>query len=481
MAGPAVAEGVRRMRLGQVELSPGYDGEYGKIKLLDPQEIETLAGQMSLFGSSSRPAPKKKAPAAPRPARAAQKAEEVSAAPSEGGALAGLNEEQRAAVTATEPAVAVVAGPGTGKTRTLVARVAWLVGQGVKPAQITAVTFTNKAAGEMRERLEALFGKRAVRAMTIGTFHAICLRLLSEQGPVSLIGEGEALAAASEVIGALDLRLSARKLVQEVSRRKGGLPADGSVPVEACERYCELLKEAGVRDYDDLLLDAYDLFVHGEATAKERRAFTHLLVDEFQDVSDVQYRLVRTWSGESAGVFVIGDPDQSIYGFRGSDAGASRALPPTGPPRRPSSSPATTAPPRRFCGPPCRSSPKTGARNGRLRPSGRTAAPCGSSRRRTNFQKRSLWPRRSTGWWAASTCLTHRAAGARSPGAFPTLQSSTGPTGRPRRWKNASASKGFPTLSPGGTSSCPTGWCGARSAFSGAFAALPIPSPCAPA
>ena len=320
VAGPAVAEGVRRMRRGQVELSPGYDGEYGKIKLLDPQEIETLAGQMSLFGSSSRSAPKKKAPAAPRPARAAQKAEEVSAAPPEGGALAGLNEEQRAAVTAAEPAVAVVAGPGTGKTKTLVARVAWLVGQGVKPAQITAVTFTNKAAGEMRERLEALFGKRAVRAMTIGTFHAICLRLLSERGPVSLIGEGEALAAASEVIGALDLRLSARKLVQEVSRRKGGLPADGSVPVEACERYCELLKEAGVRDYDDLLLDAYDLFVHGEATAKERRAFTHLLVDEFQDVSDVQYRLVRAWSGESAGVFVIGDPDQSIYGFRGSDA-----------------------------------------------------------------------------------------------------------------------------------------------------------------
>lgn len=320
VAGPAVAEGMRRMRLGQVELSPGYDGEYGKIKLLDPQEIETLAGQISLFGASPRPAAKKKEPSARRPARAMKKAEEVSAAPPEGGALAGLNDEQRLAVTAEGPAIAVVAGPGTGKTKTLVARIAWLVEQGVKPAQITAVTFTNKAAGEMRERLEALFGKRAVRAMTIGTFHAICLRLLSERGPVPLIGEGEALAAAAVVTGALDLKLSARRLIQEVSRRKGGLPSDGAIPVEAYERYCELLKTAGVCDYDDLLLNTYDLFVHGEVTVKERRAFTHLLVDEFQDVSDVQYRLVRAWSAESVEVFVIGDPDQSIYGFRGSDA-----------------------------------------------------------------------------------------------------------------------------------------------------------------
>ena len=191
IAGPCVAEGVRRLRMGQVERRPGFDGEYGVISLLTPGEIQRLQGQLSLFGAE--PAKKK---AAKRELKASVNAPAAETSAPE---TRTLNPQQRAAVTAEEPVAAVIAGPGTGKTGTLVERIAWLVEErGVKPREITAVTFTNQAASEMRQRLEhRLGGRRAVAGMTIGTFHAICLQLL---GDVRLISPGEALTAAGEVL-----------------------------------------------------------------------------------------------------------------------------------------------------------------------------------------------------------------------------------------------------------------------------------------
>ena len=150
-----------------------------------PDEIDALNGQICFFirpASEAKKAPVKQqehSPATCKSVPVETVQEKVS------GPLDSLNEEQLAAVTAPERAISVVAGPGTGKTKTLVSRIAYLIQErGVKPAEITAVTFTNKAAGEMRERLEKqLGGKRAVRAMTIGTFHAISLQLLTEQNP----------------------------------------------------------------------------------------------------------------------------------------------------------------------------------------------------------------------------------------------------------------------------------------------------------
>lgn len=302
IAGPCVAEGIRRLRAGQVVRRAGFDGEYGEITLLTPAEIEQFSGQISLFGLDS-PTPKapKKHRAAPVPAA------EAPEAPQTGPEM--LNEAQQAAVEAPEPVVAVVAGPGTGKTKTLVSRIAYLVEQqGVRPDEITAVTFTNQAADEMRQRLQArLGGKRAVAKMTIGTFHAICLTLL---GKVRLIAQSEALTVAEQVLSGQ--KGSARHLLQAVSRVKnGGAMEEAGIEPEQYEAYCAHLKALGVLDFDDLLTWALQLDVTGQ------RRFTHLLVDEFQDINDTQFELVRAWSRRSRSLFVIGDADQAIYGFRG--------------------------------------------------------------------------------------------------------------------------------------------------------------------
>ena len=311
-AGPCVAEGIRRLRLGQVERRPGFDGAYGVISLLTPGEIQRLSGQLSLFGqeTAAKPAGKK------REAKKALPAEK----PSAGSGEEQLNPRQQEAVTAGEQVVAVVAGPGTGKTRTLVERVVWLVNEkGVRPGEITAVTFTHQAAAGMRQRLEArLGGKRAVSRMRIGTFHAICLELL---GDVGLLGQEQALETAEQVLRAHGGRGGPRKLLQAVSRVKNGLPPrEAGVTEELFQAYCARLQELQVLDFDDLLTEALKRSTAGQ------KAFTHLLVDEFQDINDVQYALLRRWSQGGKSLFVIGDPDQSIYGFRGAGGRCFRRL-----------------------------------------------------------------------------------------------------------------------------------------------------------
>ena len=321
-AGPCVEEGIRRLRAGQVERIPGYDGEYGVIRLLDPSERESLAGQTCLFG-----VPQAKKKASPKSGKQSVKKQDI---PKETGKklasppnnlLSQLNEEQRKAVTTAEPVVAVIAGPGTGKTKTLITRIAYLVEQcGVKPSEITAVTFTNKAAKELKERLEQQFGgARAVRPMNIGTFHSICYNQLSDAGrKVTLLDEDQARELAEEVMWEMDLKQSPSKFLREISQYKCQAQ-QAELSEGAFQRYQEKLQQAGVMDFDDLLLNALSLWSE-EKDGKRTRRFTHLLVDEFQDINDLQYRLISEWSKEGKGLFVIGDPDQSIYGFRGSDS-----------------------------------------------------------------------------------------------------------------------------------------------------------------
>ena len=303
-AGPCVAEGIRRLRLGQVERRAGFDGEYGVISLLSPAEIERFSGQFSLFGAVSETK-------TPAKRRALKKAAPAPAAAAEEAPAEHLNPEQEAAVTVAESTVAVIAGPGAGKTKTLVSRIAYLIEErGVKPDEITAVTFTNQAAAEMRERLEArLGGRRAAAKLRIGTFHAICLELL---GNVRLIGPGDALEAARDVLRAQGGKKSPRSLLQAVSRVKNGAALEeAGLDSELYQGYCTRLRELGALDFDDLLLRALELDTAGQ------KGFRYLLVDEFQDINDAQYELVRAWSRGGKSLFVIGDPDQSIYGFRG--------------------------------------------------------------------------------------------------------------------------------------------------------------------
>ena len=222
-------------------------------------------------------------------------------------------------MAAAAPTAAVIAGPGAGKTRTLVERAVWLVEErGVRPEEITAVTFTSQAAAGLRARLTDRLGRRAAAKLHIGTFHALCLELLGE---VKLLGRGEALELAAETLRERDVRDSPRKLLQGVSRVKNGFPPEeAGVDSAVYEDYCARLEALGVLDFDDLLIRALEKDTAG------RRCFQNLLVDEFQDVNDLQYRLILAWSRGGRSLFVIGDPDQSIYGFRGASGDCFRRL-----------------------------------------------------------------------------------------------------------------------------------------------------------
>lgn len=301
-AGPAVAEGLRRLRAGKVLRQAGYDGEFGRVQLLTPSEIEAYHGQVSLFGAASLEK-KKKSPAL----------QKLSAAPSTASpapAASSPNPEQLAAASASQAVIAVAAGPGTGKTKTLTDRILFLLSQGgAKPSEITAVTFTREAAREMRERLAAKLGKRSLAAMTINTFHAICFAQL---GNPPLIGTSEAVALAEEVFLARGKKLSPHRLLQAVSQMKNGAAQrDPKIPTELLEAYQEALTGKGLLDLDDLLRKGLS------QPPKKPKAFTHLLIDEFQDCNQLQYDLALAWSKNAKSLFVIGDPDQSIYGFRG--------------------------------------------------------------------------------------------------------------------------------------------------------------------
>ena len=315
VAGPAVAEGIRRLRLGQVERVPGYDGAFGHVVLLTPAERQALEGQTSLFGAAKAKTTKKQGrPAAPKPA-APQKEQAPSQPTSQ------LNPEQRRAAEWTGSALAVVAGPGTGKTKTLTARILHLLEQGAAPGEITAVTFTRRAAGEMEERLAAaLGGKAALRGLTVATFHAICHDLL---GRPPLLSREESLALAESVLRDGGQDMAPGEFLRQVSQVKNSAaPQASPLPPELYQAYQAALARRGAVDFDDLLLRAAER----ELTPTQRRRFTHLLIDEFQDSNPLQLELICRWSQKGESLFVIGDPDQSIYGFRGADSGCFEKL-----------------------------------------------------------------------------------------------------------------------------------------------------------
>ena len=319
-AGPCIAEGIRRMRAGEINMEPGYDGEYGKLHLLDASEISSLSGQLSLFGVTTPVKPKKGVTASPLSHKASTPPDDVGSEEAKNSfpsMCSSLNHEQQAAVCAQEACVMVSAGPGTGKTKTLVSRILFLLENGVAPSEITAVTFTNKAAHEMRERLSRALNRRTANAVTVGTFHAICLTLLKESGlSPSIVSEQDASVLADETIRAFALPLSSRQFLERVSKIKNGIDGtdEALLTPDVLKDYQERLCLAGGMDFDDLLLEA----LRRKPDAAGRR-FSHLLVDEFQDINYVQFQLIQQWSQHSAGLFVIGDPDQSIYGFRGAD------------------------------------------------------------------------------------------------------------------------------------------------------------------
>jgi len=329
---PMVAEGIRRMRAGEVIRYPGYDGQYGLIRLFHDEELHRRNAVALLF---DLPESEERAPAPPQDAAAAAVAavkEDTPAAPTtptrapgtSDPLLEGLDEYQLQAVTAEAPYLAVIAGPGTGKTHTLTRRIAYLVKRrGVPPASILAVTFTRRAAEEMRGRLSSLL-TAAAGAITVTTFHGLAWRILRENAR-GVFRDGDfRVASVEEIISLLQQRwgLSARQAAREIARmerlRRGA--ATGAAEDDRINRYRALLREHGLVDYPDLILLACEVLEKPAGTPARR--YAAIFVDEFQDMDRAQYRLLRRLAPIEIGetqVFVIGDPDQSIYAFRGAD------------------------------------------------------------------------------------------------------------------------------------------------------------------
>ena len=249
-----------------------------------------------------------------------------------------LNDHQREAVSLPQTHALVLAGAGSGKTRVLVHRLAWLLKvERVSPYSVLAVTFTNKAAGEMRARIEALLGINT-RTLWIGTFHGIAHRLLrlhhEEAGlpqAFQVLDSQDQRRAVERVIKSLDLDTKAwppREATGFINRHKDAGTRPGHIPDEgdpthaqlvrifaAYESYC---RERGLVDFPELLLRAHELCRDNPGLLDHyRKRFRHIMVDEFQDTNSLQYGWLRLLAGDDNKLFVVGDDDQSIYGWRG--------------------------------------------------------------------------------------------------------------------------------------------------------------------
>jgi len=250
--------------------------------------------------------------------------------------LASLNPNQQQAVAAVEGPVLVLAGPGSGKTRVLIHRVGYLIRDlGVEPWRVMAVTFTNKAAHEMKERLEKqqILSPRQLNALTVGTFHAICARILrqdieqlgSRNRNFVIFDSGDQQAVTKRIIIEQNLdpkRYTPNAVHGAISRAKNELigPEDfradnywGEIVLRVYRRYEEVLQANNALDFDDLIMKTYQLFTRiPSALEKYQERYLHVMVDEFQDTNQAQYRLVTLLAGKHHNLFVVGDEDQCL-------------------------------------------------------------------------------------------------------------------------------------------------------------------------
>lgn len=246
-----------------------------------------------------------------------------------------LNPEQYRAATHPEGALLILAGAGTGKTRVLTARIAWLVSQGVDPASILAVTFTNKAAREMRERMAAALTSEQAKAMTLCTFHSLCVRLL--RCDASLLGYKENFSIFDEsdqmgLIKKLASRIHdqqdpinpdlAKNIISKAKNLGSSLPEETDTALGSLfAHYQEELRTLNAMDFDDLLLQARNLLAHHpEARARWQQRYRFILIDEFQDTNRLQMELITYLVSDPINLCVVGDDDQSIYGWRGAES-----------------------------------------------------------------------------------------------------------------------------------------------------------------
>jgi len=345
VGGPAAAEAIGRIRDGRLSIAAGYDGEFGTVHIFDPAERDHLLGQIALIAS-----PKSK-PERKRSSRRSAQREGGQTSQREGGQtsqrdggqtsptlhlthpddpLAGLDVDQRRAAETARGPLLIVAGPGSGKTRTLAARIAHQLETGpVQPEQVLAISFTNQAADELRQRIARALPAASAEALLVTTFHGLGKRLLTElrgEAP-TVAGDDERSAIARACLPETTKDREVSELLGRISLAKqspdprSAIGCDDEL-AEAFDRYESELAANGSIDVDDLVGHAYrELAADASLTAKVSQRFHSVSIDEYQDVNDVQAALVSLLWPSGLELCAIGDPDQAIYGFRGAQPG----------------------------------------------------------------------------------------------------------------------------------------------------------------
>jgi len=330
--GELLAEAIRRMRAGDVIAAAGYDGEYGVIRLFRDGERASFGQQSALIPISNVAKQPRQAavskigayPGQPCPDEAVRGTDAPQETP---GILSGLNPEQREAALCVEQSLIIAAGPGTGKTRTLTHRMAHLIAEKqVASRELLAITFTNKAAEEMAQRLTRLLGETVTQQIVIKTFHAFCAMILRQEGERIGLSPNFVICTEQDRETLLKRLFPAMKdkeiaaYLEQISASKNRLTAPDDDAARIFEAYQAALREYQTVDFDDLIAKTVELFEAApDALAAYQERFRWIAVDEYQDVNFPQYRLLKLLKTPDTNFCAIGDPDQAIYGFRGAD------------------------------------------------------------------------------------------------------------------------------------------------------------------
>ncbi|MCP4721758.1 MAG: UvrD-helicase domain-containing protein, partial [Desulfobacteraceae bacterium] len=360
---PLLAEAIMKMRKGDIHIDPGFDGEFGKVNIFGLREKELLRGEKNLFFSLSGPkVPKKKSSPSPGSVKSglvkpglkkiivkkkkpfSSKSNRPAREPT---LLEGLNPSQKQAVESCNPGILIQAGPGTGKTRTLTAKIAYLISEKkTDPNSILALTFTNKAAKQLARRVDTFLPKGKTQVLA-ATFHGFCLKFLKEnlEFNAGLMGDSlrlemiknglesavQALTIDKKTLGGFSGKKGVGQLDRIISLCKQQLlgpshdlssitgKTDVLVVSQVYTAYQQQCQKMNLVDFEDLIFLFYNHLVQSpKLLAQVQNRFAHIFIDEYQDLNLGQYELVKLLAQKS-NLVVIGDPDQSIYGFRGSD------------------------------------------------------------------------------------------------------------------------------------------------------------------
>jgi uncharacterized protein (TIGR00375 family) len=336
ISGELLAKAIGRMRRGEVSISPGYDGEYGVIRAFAAGEAKENGGGLFEDNIVNNTNTKKK------PGQIKQKivsqANVKKPLPQE--RVFSLDTAQQAAISSSLHRGIIIAGPGTGKTAVLAAKIARVICEGTNPASVLALSFTVKAAAELRERVLRLIKQPEAEKPVVSTFHSLCASILREQYAAAgipfdfkILGEAERDDLLAKICAeANDKTLSPRRLGEYIEKRQRYLSEDNSTDndsgadgaaANAYAEYRKRLNSLGAVDYDGLIAGTVKLFTAGEDILKNYcQRFKYIFVDEYQDINYAQYTLIRLLAANDAAapsLWVIGDPNQAIYGFRGSD------------------------------------------------------------------------------------------------------------------------------------------------------------------